>query len=118
MSRRRLALGREGEDLAADHLESQGYAIVERNWRCHYGEIDLVARGEDGLLVVEVRTRRDVRFGRPEESLDRRKQARLARLAQAYVQARKWPGPWRIELIAVQHPSEGPVQIRQFTVMG
>lgn len=85
---RRVDTGRSGEAIAGRHLERQGYAIVARNWRCRLGEIDIVA-SRDGLVIfVEVRTRRSTeRFGTPAESVDARKQARLRKIAQVYMQA-------------------------------
>lgn len=103
MSRARGETGRRGEDLAAAYLSGEGYRLIARNWRCKLGEIDLVARDGDWLVLVEVRTRRATGiFGLPEESIGRRKQARLARLAQAYVSAVQWPGPWRIDVVAME----------------
>jgi putative endonuclease len=108
MSRARGETGRRGEELAAAHLSGEGYRLIARNWRCKLGEIDLVARHEDWLVVVEVRTRRAARaFGRPEESIGPQKQARLARLAQAYVSAVQWQGPWRIDVIALELSTDG-----------
>ena len=63
-------LGRWGEDLAAEFLEQQGYRIVDRNWKCRFGELDLVAEGGGFLCFVEVKLRRSNRFGT--EAADRR----------------------------------------------
>jgi putative endonuclease len=98
----RRGLGTMGEELAARHLAAAGYDILARNWRCAGGELDLVARQGDGLVLVEVRTRRGDALGSPEESLTRAKQARLIALAEAYVQATDWPGAWRIDVVAVE----------------
>ncbi|MDN3494522.1 YraN family protein [Planococcus sp. APC 4015] len=78
-------LGRAGEERAARHLQSLGYAIVDRNWRCRAGEIDIVATSARDLLVVEVKTRRGEGFGHPFESIDAVKRARLWRLAMAWI---------------------------------
>lgn len=83
------AVGRFGEQVACDHLEKAGLAVLERNWRCAAGEIDVVALDNvDGsepggpiLVVAEVKTRSSTRFGSPMEAVDRTKQARLRRLA-------------------------------------
>lgn len=103
----RRGLGALGERLAARHLAAAGYEILARNWRCSIGELDLVARQDDCLVVVEVRTRRGDSLGSPEESLTRTKQARLIVLAEAYVQAAKWPGTWRIDVIAIEMDQAG-----------
>ncbi|TFV81887.1 YraN family protein [Microbacterium sp. dk485] len=79
--------GRAGEDRAAAHLRAHGYTLLDRNWRCPQGEIDLVAvRGRD-LVVVEVKSRRSDAFGHPLEAIDERKGARLWRLALAWIAA-------------------------------
>lgn len=62
-------------------FERLGYAIVERNWRCSHGEIDVIAAGEGVVVFCEVKTRRCDEWGQPSEAVDRRKQARLRRLA-------------------------------------
>ena len=82
---RAAALGRTGEDLAAAWYEARGYAVVARNWRSPEGEIDLVARRGRILVIVEVKARSSDRFGAPVEAVMRDKQARLRRLAVAYM---------------------------------
>ncbi len=74
-------LGWRGEDLAVDHLVRLGYRILDRNWRCPVGEIDIVAAEGRELVVVEVKTRAGRRFGDPLESVDDRKLTRLCVLA-------------------------------------
>ncbi len=102
MSSPRQGLGRRGEQLAADRLAALGYEIVERNFRCPAGEIDLVARWQDTWVFVEVKTRRGTRFGTPEESITPRKRAHLIASAQHYLQARDLQDvPWRIDAVAV-----------------
>lgn len=75
------ALGRWGEDMAAHALRERGYTILERNWRCRSGEIDIIAVDGDCIVIVEVKTRRTVQFGHPLESVTPRKCARLRVLA-------------------------------------
>jgi putative endonuclease len=74
-------LGRQGEQMAADYLTNAGLNILERNWRCSQGEIDIVAADGRALVICEVKTRSDVRFGTPLEAITRRKAWRLRRLA-------------------------------------
>ncbi|HQJ35005.1 MAG TPA: YraN family protein, partial [Rhodoglobus sp.] len=81
------ALGRRGEEIAARYLASRGLAIVERNWRCPQGEIDLIARDGGELVFVEVKTRSSVAYGHPLESITPVKLARLRRLAAAWCDA-------------------------------
>ncbi len=77
--------GRAGEDRAARHFESTGYTIVDRNWRCRAGEIDLVAVSRDEVVVVEVKTRTSEAFGHPFEALNDAKRSRMWRVAMAWV---------------------------------
>jgi putative endonuclease len=100
-------LGQRGEDLAASYLAARGYQIIDRNWRCESGELDLVAQLGDSLAFVEVRTRRGRAMGSPEESITAAKQARLIALSEAYVQAHDWPGNWRIDVVAVEMDRRG-----------
>jgi putative endonuclease len=105
-------LGRRGERLAAEHLVASGYQIVERNWRCSHGEIDIVATTGDELVFVEVKTRSTVAFGHPLEAITTQKLARLRRLAAAWCQLH--PGAHeriRIDAIAIIAPTHGLIEI-------
>lgn len=96
--------GRAGEDRAAQHLRARGYEILERNWRCAQGEIDIVAARGELLCVIEVKTRRSERFGHPFEAVDDRKRRRLWRLAFAWAQAHpdiSRGRPLRLEVIGL-----------------
>ena len=77
----RAALGAFGEKVAAQHLVTQGMAILDRNWRCDIGEIDLVARDGAVLVVCEVKTRRGLAYGTPGDAVTWSKLSRLRRLA-------------------------------------
>ncbi len=104
----RRTLGHFGEVVAEGALRRQGYEIVERNWHCRQGEIDLVARQGGDWVIVEVRTRRGATCGTPEESLTPVKQRRLLRLAAAYFQERELEDvSWRIDLVAVELDRSG-----------
>jgi len=83
--RHKDVLGRLGEDLAARHLSEQGFTILERNWRCSTGEIDIVALDGDVLIICEVKTRSSLRFGSPLEAVTADKAARLQRLGYAWM---------------------------------
>jgi putative endonuclease len=96
--------GRAGEDRAARYLESQGFTVLARNWRCRHGEIDLVVADASTVVVVEVKTRRGERFGHPFEAIDTRKRKRLWRLAVAWAGAhdgRLHDRPLRIDAIGL-----------------
>lgn len=84
----RTESGRRGEDLAAGYLLKNRYRIIERNFRCPLGEIDIIAREGETIVFVEVKSRNSARYGRPEEAVDRRKQAKLSRIALAYLKGR------------------------------
>ena len=81
-------LGRWGEDLAAKFLVGKGYRVLDRNWKCRFGELDLVAEGEGYLCFVEVKLRRTQRFGTGAEQVDRRKREKLRITAELYLQER------------------------------
>jgi putative endonuclease len=107
----RQALGIFGEDAAASYLERQGYVIVTRGWRCRLGELDIVARSDEQLVFVEVRTRRGTATA-PEESITPKKRARLAQLAYAYLDTNALPDDtsWRIDVVAVVVGTGGRIQ--------
>lgn len=117
---RRQRVGKWGETVAAYYLENRGYQVLARNVRTAYGEIDLIAQQQGGMLVfVEVKTRTNASFGFPEESVDERKLGHLIASAQSYLQEQ--PGDleqgWRIDVIAIQgRPGETveDVQIEHF----
>ncbi len=103
MSTLRQRLGRQGEALAARHLQACGYAILARNARTPYGEIDLVARQGDVVVFVEVKTRRSDAFGLPEEAITARKRAHLLDSARFYLQQHpELPANWRVDVIAIR----------------
>jgi putative endonuclease len=81
------ALGRRGEQIAAEYLERAGMRILDRNWRCAEGEIDIVATERQILVVCEVKTRSSVRYGTPLEAVTRAKRLRLRRLAARWLVA-------------------------------
>ena len=78
-------LGKRGEDAAARYLESHGYEILERNWKCCAGEADIIALDEDDLVFIEVKTRSNIKLGFPEEAVDARKRNRYEKIAALYL---------------------------------
>lgn len=86
----RAELGALGERLAAEHLERQGYRILERNFRCRMGELDLIARRGNDLVFVEVKLRKDVSHGEAREFVTASKQRKLLLTAEYYLSARPW----------------------------
>lgn len=83
----RSGLGRWGEDLAVRYLRDRGLTVLDRNWRCEHGEVDVVARDGDWVVVCEVKTRRSSGFGEPVEAVTFAKAMRLRRLAAAWLAA-------------------------------
>ena len=107
---KRKALGIWGEKIAMEYLQKRGYQIVETNFRCREGEIDIVARDNDYLVFVEVRTRSSSEFGTPEESVTAAKKKKLVTLAFAYLQShRNLPSLWRFDVVAIESEREGEV---------
>jgi putative endonuclease len=110
----RGALGRYGEDLAARRLRAAGMVVLERNWRCAAGEIDIVARDHDALVVCEVKTRRSRGYQHPMAAVTPAKAARLRRLAARWLSER-WlvrygrppAGGVRLDVIGVLLPERG-----------
>lgn len=97
-------IGNIGEKLARVHLEAKGYRIIASNYRCRWGEVDLVARDGLAWVFVEVRTRRSVGYGSPEESVTPRKAQRLTQTALHFLAETETASTethWRIDLVAV-----------------
>ncbi|MFC2033100.1 YraN family protein [Chloroflexota bacterium] len=97
-----------GEKLARDFLVERGYHILQANYRCPEGEIDIIAEHEDTLVLVEVRTRQSREFGSPEESITPAKMEKLRTVAARYLQAQdNLPPSWQIDIIAVELGGDG-----------
>lgn len=94
--------GQAGEDAALAYLQQQGLALVERNFRCRGGEIDLIMTERATLVFVEVRLRADARHGGAAASVTPAKQARLVRAAQLYLQRYRTPPACRFDVIAIE----------------
>jgi putative endonuclease len=104
----RQKLGAWGELVAAHALESQGYHLVARNWRCRHGEIDIIAKTDEALYAfVEVKTRRGRDMGTPEEGFTPQKSQKLMQLAQLYLAEHDLDVDWRIDLVAVELNKDG-----------
>jgi len=100
---KRRETGALGERLACDFLGKNGYDILETNYRCRDGEIDIIAKQGDTLVFVEVRTKKSRQFGTPEESITPTKMERLRTVAAHYGQNHdNLPTNWRIDVVAIQ----------------
>jgi len=101
-------VGAYGERVVARTLVEQGWTVIDRNWRCEHGEIDIVAIDDDCLVVVEVKTRRSDAFGGAIEAVTRRKLLRLRRLAAAWLAAHGGGfSAVRVDVVAVTLPRAG-----------
>lgn len=107
-------LGRQGEDIAAGVLRKSGYKILARNFRVPVGELDLVAQDGEVIVFVEVKTRRGNRCGTPGQSVDWRKQQKLLRAAEWYLQQNRMDGEsCRFDVMEVYIYSETHWDVRQ-----
>jgi putative endonuclease len=110
-------LGGAGERLVASWLEAHGLRVLARNWRCAYGEIDVIAEDAGELVFVEVKTRRGTALGAPEEAITSRKRRHLILAAQSYIALGDVAEerPYRIDVVAVQlAPSGKLLDIRHY----
>lgn len=98
---RKDIVGRTGEQIAAEHLESAGYRIITRNWRCAIGELDIIAERGGTVVFVEVKTRSGTGYGHPLEAITAHKLARLRRLAAAWCSENGPVARIRLDAIAV-----------------
>jgi len=112
-------LGRSGEQAAADYLEAEGFRILERNWRCADGEIDIVAVDRRTFVVCEVKTRSGTRYGTPLESVSRLKRNRLRRLAVRWLTAHGVHfDQVRIDMVGVTRDASGGFTIEHVRGVG
>ena len=111
-AQRRVAIGAYGEDVVARLLTEQGMVVLDRNWRCQLGELDLVCRDGNELVAVEVKTRSGQQFGAPVEAVTARKAARLRRLLGRWLsQHAVSPTAVRVDVVGVYLPSRGAPQV-------
>ena len=101
-------LGQYGEQLAIDYLKGRGYSIVTTNWHCKHGEIDIIARKDNLLVFVEVRTRHADTTEGAFESVTPRKQKRMTTSAQTYLAVQHLDSlDWRVDVIGIAIPRAG-----------
>jgi len=107
---KRQETGMLGEKIACDFLGKNGYQIIETNYRCRDGEVDIIAKEQDMLVFVEVRTKKSFLFGTPEESITQRKKEKLRAVAEDYRQNHDGlPPEWRIDVVAIQMDGSGKI---------
>ena len=102
MTTPRGRLGQWGESHARRYLEGKGYTVSATNYRCRWGEVDIVARHGEEIVFIEVRTRRGAAFGTPEESVTATKSQRLVATAQHYLGSNGLEqSQWRVDLVSI-----------------
>ncbi len=104
----RRTFGNVGELQAAEYLQSKGYKILHQQWKCPYGEIDLIAKDGQEIVFVEVKTRRAETSGYPEESVTEQKIRHLVSCAYNYLDRHGEDVPWRIDVIAIEFDQSSP----------
>ena len=116
---RTRTLGAYGEAYAARHLVDRGMVLLDRNWRCELGEIDLVLRDGEVLVFCEVKTRSSALYGSPLEAVTERKAARLRRLAARWLaDHRLRPAEVRIDIVGVLVPRDGAPSVEHARGVG
>jgi putative endonuclease len=112
-------LGMDGEQVAADFLQTSGIEILARNWRCSEGEIDIVALEGRALVICEVKTRSSVKFGTPLEAVNRQKAHRLRRLAVRWaLEGSVMYHEIRIDIIGILRTASGEYEIEHVRGIG
>lgn len=112
----RQELGKIGESLAVDALREQGYTILVRNYRCRYGELDIIGKVGDTLTFIEVKTRRSSRFGLPEDAVTMRKQKQIIKSAQYYLAEHNlFDHDCRFDVVSVTIEERKPARISIIT---
>ena len=102
MDRSRLNIAKIGESLAVKHLKARGCEILAQNYRARRGEIDLIVQDGEFTVFVEVKTRRSLRFGLPQEAVTLQKQRQISKVALAYLQSHNLlDAPCRFDVIAI-----------------
>ena len=113
------ALGAYGESVAARHLVAQGMVLLDRNWRCSEGELDLVLRDGPALVGCEVKTRTSLAQGSPHEAVTDAKLERLQRLVQRWMRDHcVHPSETRVDLVAVLRPAKGRALVEHVRGIG
>jgi putative endonuclease len=107
----RQEVGKLGEKAAQKFLKKRGYRIRETGFRCRHGEIDIIAQQKDYLVFVEVRSKSNLDFGTPEESITQTKKERLIVSALTYTNTHQnLPSLWRIDVVAIELDDKGKVK--------
>jgi len=104
----RMRTGKKGEDIACAYLKSRGYRIVERNYKCPLGELDIVARDGDAIVFVEVKSRKSEEFGDPQLAVGLEKQKKVSRISLTYLKEKHlYPCNARFDVVAIKMLPDG-----------
>ncbi len=110
MSNKCQVLGKQGERVAEKFIKRQGYKILERNYRCALGELDIIAEDHSVLVFVEVKTRTSADFGVPQAAVTHAKQRKIAQIAQNYLAHKElWGVDCRFDVVAVSLTNDGRI---------
>ncbi|MGN6474590.1 MAG: YraN family protein [Mycobacteriales bacterium] len=107
-------LGKDGEDFAVRHLVGTGFDIVDRNWRCNEGELDVIAVDGDTLVIVEVKTRTSTAYGLPAEAVTWRKAEKLRQLAAIWLRLNPTRMQVRFDVISIVMPRNGRAELQHY----
>ena len=112
----RIRTGRRGEDIAVDYLTKAGYLIIERNYRCLFGEIDIIAKDRDSIVFVEVKSRKSEEFGDPQLSVGLNKQKKISKISLNYIQEKRlhhWNARFDVVAVKMFPPGNEEVELIQ-----
>jgi putative endonuclease len=106
----RIQTGKRGEDIAVAYLKNRGYRIIERNYTCLFGEIDIVAKDGDTVVFVEVKSRKSEKFGDPQGAVGREKQKKISRISLTYLEEKHlYPCNARFDVVAIKMLPAGSI---------
>ena len=98
----RKQVGNKGESLAEDYIKRKGYNIIQRNYRCRLGEIDIIAKDDDTIVFIEVRTKQNENFGTPQDSVTSTKMSKISKTALSFIHEKNLSGfSYRFDFIAI-----------------
>jgi len=110
MTTEKIDFGKQGEELAIEYLKKKGYKVIERNYRCRMGEIDIIALHKGATVFMEVKTRKDYSFGLPQDSVNKRKQRHMILSALFYIKYKhlSLDDKYRFDVIGIDFTKEKP----------
>ena len=108
MTEERVCLGKRGEDIAVSYLKRLKYKIIERNYSCRFGEIDIIGKDKKTLSFIEVKTRSSMTYGHPYQVVNKKKQHQISKVALNYLNQNNLHGvDARFDVVAVQISPKG-----------